>query len=86
MCLVSDYLYVSPIAAIGFGATHHARIFGFLPGYFSPDDGLWISKYPPLAWVEVAAAHIWAMMCKMRGNEPDFMFSVGSALSVKGAT
>lgn len=69
--------WVSTDLARGFGCTHRAKFMGIIPGFFNPQTSLWVSRSDLLNPLEDALAWVWANMRIMRGEEPDFMFSVG---------
>lgn len=74
-------IWMSAKEAASYGATHHARIFGIIPGFFGVDDSIWIGRSDILNPIEGLLGFIWISMRRMRGEEPDFMFSLGPALS-----
>ena len=56
------------------GCTHHARMFGIIPGFFSPEMGLWVSRSDLLNPIEDALSWLWVTIRQLRGEEPDFGF------------
>ncbi len=73
-------VWVSAKHAKEFGCTHHAKFMGLIPGFFSEENGLWVSRSDLLNPIEDALAFIWAAMRQMRGEEPDFMFAIGKPI------
>lgn len=72
--------WVSSAKAKSYGCTHRARFMGIIPGFFSEQDGLWVSRSDLLIPLEAALSFIWATMREFRGEEPDFMFEVGEPI------
>lgn len=70
-------IWMSKAEAASYGATHSARIFGIIPGFYGMDNNLWISRSDLLNPLEDLLAFIWAAIREMRGEEPDAMFDVG---------
>jgi len=70
-------IWTTAAEARALGCTHHARIFGIIPGFYSVPENIWVPRSDLLNPVEDALAFIWTTMRQMRGDEPDFMFSLG---------
>lgn len=66
------------------GCTHHARLFGLIPGFFGDADGLWISRSDLLIPLEELICFLWATLRRLRREEPDFMFILGPEISNEG--
>lgn len=73
-------LWVSARKAREVGCTHRARFLGLVPGFIDIDRCLWVSRSDLLAPVEDVLMFIWATTRRMRGEEPDFIFAVGSPI------
>ena len=62
------------------GATNYGRFCGLIPGFLA-DDGaggvLWIPRSDLFAPLEDLLASMWVALREMRGDAPDFAFSVG---------
>jgi len=63
------------------GATHHARIYGIIPGFFAEDENLWVPRSDLLNPLEDLLGLIWDLTRILRGEEPDFMFYIGREIS-----
>jgi len=72
-------LWVSAAEAKEIGCTHHARMFGIVPGFFGEIDGipLWVARSDVFVWVEDAISTLAAFIRQSQGEEPLFMFKVG---------
>lgn len=67
--------------AASYGATHHARLFGIVPGFYGEGSNIWIGRSDLLNPFEDVLAFVWSAMRAIRGEEPDFMFEVGKPLA-----
>jgi hypothetical protein len=77
-------LWMTAARARELGCTHHARIFGLIPGFWSDEQSLWVSRSDLLNPVEDALAWLWMLTRAMRGEEPDFMLAVGREIAKEG--
>lgn len=73
-------LFVTAARARALGCTHHAWFMGLIPGFFDPDTSLWVSRSDVLNPIEDALVFLWVTLRELRGEEPDFMFSIGRPL------
>lgn len=73
-------LWISSKQAKEYGCTHHARLFGIIPGFCADGDrlhsNLWVPRSDLLYPIEVLLTTIWMAMRFMRDEEPDFMIDV----------
>lgn len=58
------------------GATHHARMYGLIGGFWGEEHNVWIMRSDLLIPLEEALSWMWAFTCWCRGQEPDFMFEI----------
>jgi hypothetical protein len=73
-------IYYSKTKAKELGATHRAWMHGIIPGYFNPETNHWVPLSDWLNPIEDGLTGMWVFMRQMRGEEPDFMFSIGGEL------
>ena len=73
-------LWMTARKAAELGCTHHARFLGVVPGFFSPDESLWVARSDLLAPIEDLLSWLWVGMHELRGEEPDFLFMVGEPI------
>lgn len=74
-------IWMTSQKAHSLGCTHHGRFLGLVPGFIEPGQALWISRSDLLVPVEEVLSFIWVTMRRLRGEEPDFMFSVGRPIT-----
>lgn len=84
MKIGSFSLWTTAAEARRIGATHHGRFLDVVPGFVEPESGLWISRADWLAPLESLLAVIWNTLRALRGEDPDFMFSVGPRIAAEG--
>lgn len=70
-------LFITAAKAKEIGCTHHAMLFGLIPGFVNPENFLWVSRSDLLNPIEDFVAFMWATLRQLRGEEPDFMCAVG---------
>lgn len=75
-------LWTSKAKAAEYGCTHHASLFGMVPGFFGETDGmpLWVPRSDALNWLEDLLSHISVAIQQSKGEEPLFAFKVGKPL------
>lgn len=76
-------LWVSKRKAAEYGCTHHARIFGMIPGFvgdIETDCPMWVSRSDLLNPVEDAIGFLWSFIQATRGDEPSSGFRVGKPI------
>ena len=66
--------WITADQAKALGCTHHARMFGIIPGFFNPEMALWVSRSDLLNPIEDALSWLWVTIRQLRGEEPDFGF------------
>jgi hypothetical protein len=71
----------SPAQARALGCTHHARLFGLVPGFIEPVSALWVPRADWLNPVEDLLTALWVGTRLLRGEEPDFMIAVGAEIA-----
>jgi hypothetical protein len=77
MRIGSFSVWTSEAEALEVGATHHARIFGVIPGFCSEGEApIWISRSDLLNPIEDVVRFLWAVVQAVHGEEPSFMFQV----------
>ena len=71
-------IWTSAIEAESYGCTHHARLFGIVPGFYGVIDGepLWVPRSDALNWLEDALSFLAAIINQSNGDEPVFSFKV----------
>ena len=73
-------IWCSSLEAAGYGATHHARFMGIVPGFYNQDQSLWVPRSDLLNWLEDLLSHIGAFVQQSSGDDPVFMFKVGKPI------
>jgi hypothetical protein len=69
-------VWVTKRKAKEFGCSHSALFMGIIPGFYNPDESLWVSRSDILNPIEDMLSFIWAIWCDIRGTEPMFMIAV----------
>jgi hypothetical protein len=72
--------WISPRRALDLGCTHHARIFGIVPGFVGLDDGggyIWVSRGDWLNLIEDACSHVFNTFAALSGADEISPFVIG---------
>lgn len=70
--------WVSGQKAKDLGCTHHARMFGIVPGFVTLEDiPMWVSRSDLLNPIEDVLGFLWVSLRQMRGEDPDIAISIG---------
>jgi hypothetical protein len=78
--------WVSPRKAYDLGCTHHARIFGVVPGFVGLDDKgvyLWVSRGDWLNPIEDACGFLFNALADISGAVEISPFVVGKEIEVR---
>lgn len=83
MRLGSFVLWVSPADALSIGCTHHALLFGIIPGFAAvePDGVLWVSRSDAFAWIEDALCVLAGVIRSTEGEDPVFALKFGEPIA-----
>lgn len=74
-------IWMSADEARALGCTHHARLWGIIPGFFSEEKTLWISRSDLLNWLEDLLDRAFLTLASLRGDDaPVFGFEVGAEI------
>jgi len=82
MRIGSFAVWTSAQEAAGYGCTHHARIFGIIPGFIGECDGLplWVPRTDALNWAEDALSFIAWLIA---GDDGGTAFRIGKEINVR---
>lgn len=67
--------------AANLGCTNHARMFRIIPGFWSNDSNLWVSRSDAFNWLEDLLVWINEAIWAQRGEDPQFMFYIGKPIA-----
>ncbi len=77
-------VWTSAAEAKAYGCTHHATLFGCLPGFIGEVAGvpLWVPRSDVISLIEDVVTRLAVLIQQTQGDEPSFMFRVGREIEL----